>query len=51
MSKPSEILSRVEEHYQEASQYFPENQIVGIFLQGSKNYDLDIEGSDVEFYT
>lgn len=48
MSKQYEIMSRVEEHYQEALQYFSENQIVGIFLQGSQNYDLDIEGSDVD---
>lgn len=51
MNKQSEIMSGVEEHFQEALTYFPEDQIVGIFLQGSQNYDLDIEGSDVEFYT
>lgn len=51
MRKQYEIMSRVEEHYQEALQYFSENKIVGIFLQRSQNYDLDIEGSDVEFYT
>lgn len=42
------IMKRVQEHYDEALQYFPEEQIVGIFLQGSQNYDLDYEGSDVD---
>ena len=42
------IMKRVQEHYDEALQYFPEDQIVGIFLQGSQNYELDYEGSDVD---
>ena len=41
------IMKRVQEHYDEALQYFPEEQIVGVFLQGSQNYGLDYEGSDV----
>ena len=39
---------RVFEHYKEATEYFKDNQIVGIFLQGSQNYGLDIPGSDVD---
>lgn len=42
------IMKRVQEHYDEALQYFPEEQIVGVFLQGSQNYGLDYEGSDVD---
>ena len=42
------IMKRVKEHYDEALQYFPEEQIVGVFLQGSQNYELDYEGSDVD---
>lgn len=42
------IMRRVQEHYDEALQYFPEEQIVGVFLQGSQNYGLDYEGSDVD---
>lgn len=42
------IRSRVLEHYDEALQYFPEEQIVGVFLQGSQNYELDYEGSDID---
>ena len=42
------IMKRVREHYDEALQYFPEEQIVGVFLQGSQNYGLDYENSDVD---
>lgn len=42
------IMERLKEHYNEALQYFPEEQIVGIFLQGSQNYGLDYEGSDID---
>ena len=42
------IMKRVQEHYNEALQYFPEEQIVGVFLQGSQNYELDYAGSDVD---
>ena len=44
----SMIMKRVQEHYDEALQYFPEEQIVGVFLQGSQNYELDYAGSDVD---
>lgn len=43
-----DIMRRLQEHYDEAKQIFPEDQIVGIFLQGSQNYELDMEGSDVD---
>nr|DAW56044.1 MAG TPA: RNA repair pathway protein [Caudoviricetes sp.] len=42
------IMEKVGEHYQEALQSFPEDRIVGIFYQGSGNYGLDYEGSDVD---
>ena len=42
------IMKRVQEHYDEALKYFPEDQIVGVFLQGSQNYELDYEGSDID---
>lgn len=42
------IMERVQEHYDEALKYFKEEQIVGIFLQGSQNYTLDIPESDVD---
>lgn len=42
------IMKRLQEHYDEALEYFPADRIVGIFLQGSQNYSLDYEGSDID---
>ena len=39
---------RVKEHYEEALEKFQKNNIVGIFLQGSQNYGLEIPESDVD---
>lgn len=44
----SNTIKRVKEHYNEALEYFPEDKIIGIFLQGSQNYQLDTEFSDVD---
>lgn len=46
--RKAQIMKRLQEHYDEALEYFPENRIVGIFLQGSQNYGLDYEGSDID---
>ncbi len=48
MTREEKIMSRLREHYDESLQYFKEEQIVGCFLQGSQNYGLDYEGSDVD---
>lgn len=42
------IMDRVREHYNEALEHFPEDRIVGIVLQGSQNYLLDTEHSDID---
>lgn len=42
------ILSKLQGHYNEALNYFSEDRIVGIFLQGSQNYGLDVAGSDID---
>lgn len=42
------VQERVNEHLQEALLDFPESRVVGIFLQGSQNYGLEVEGSDVD---
>ena len=42
------IMAQVNRHYQEALKLFPEDRIVGVFLQGSQNYGLDYEGSDID---
>lgn len=43
-----DVMDRVTEHYEEALEYFSADQIVGCFLQGSQNYELDLPGSDVD---
>ena len=48
MHKDIQILQRVQDHYNESLNYFPEDQIVICALQGSQNYGLDYEGSDVD---
>lgn len=44
----SNIMKRVKEHYNESLEYFPEDRIVCLALQGSQNYQLDTEFSDVD---
>ena len=41
-------MDNVLEHYNEALEHFPKDRIVGIFLQGSQNYQLDLPTSDVD---
>ena len=48
MTRKEKIMSCLREHYEEALEYFDESRIVGIFLQGSQNYGLDYEGSDID---
>ena len=43
-----EIMSRLNDHYNEALEHFPEDQTIGIFLQGSQNYGLELPTSDVD---
>lgn len=42
------IMDRMREHYEDALKQYPEHRIIGIFYQGSGNYGLDYEGSDVD---
>lgn len=42
------VMERVHEHFEEAKGYFPYDNIVGIFLQGSQNYGLATPHSDVD---
>ena len=43
-----DILTRLKDHYNESLETFTDNQIVGLFLQGSQNYELDLPGSDID---
>lgn len=42
------INDRLREHYEEALTIFPQDKILGIFIQGSQNYGLDYSGSDID---
>lgn len=42
------IMQKMQEHYNDALKQYPDYRIVGIFYQGSGNYGLDYEGSDVD---
>lgn len=42
------IMLGVKDHWEESLQYFSMNNIVGIFLQGSQNYNLDTPNSDID---
>ena len=41
-------MEKVQQHYEVAKNFVPENQIVGVFLVGSQNYGLDTFNSDVD---
>ena len=42
------IMEQLWRHYHEATLRYPEDRIIGVFLQGSQNYGLDYEGSDID---
>ena len=48
MTREEKIMKGVADHLWEAREHFNSNRIVGIFLQGSQNYGLDYEGSDID---
>lgn len=48
MNKNIDVQQRVEEHFDFVCQHYPKEQILGVFLYGSQNYDLDCFNSDVD---
>ena len=42
------IMARLTEHYEESKTLIDESRIIGLFCQGSQNYGLDYEGSDID---
>lgn len=42
------VMNRMRDHYNESLEYFKEDEIVGLFLQGSQNYGLELPTSDVD---
>ena len=47
-SKNIDVQQRVEQHHKFVCEHYPESQILGVFLYGSQNYDLDTPFSDVD---
>lgn len=43
-----DTMTRVREHYEVAKTLVPEDRIVGVFLYGSQNYNMDGPNSDVD---
>jgi hypothetical protein len=45
----NDIMVKLQKHYNQVeSQICPSHNFVGVFLQGSQNYNLDYEGSDID---
>ena len=48
MDRNEFIMKKLKEHYKCMLELYPAERIVGIFLQGSQNYNMDDENSDVD---
>ena len=48
MTREEKIMKRMHEHYERGVELYGESRIVGLFLQGSQNYGLDYEHSDID---
>ena len=48
MTREEKIMKRMHEHYERGVELYGESRIVGLFLQGSQNYGLDYENSDID---
>lgn len=48
MTREERIMKRMQEHYDRGVELYGESRIIGLFLQGSQNYGLDYEGSDID---
>ena len=46
--KNKRIMERVAAHYEKATKYYGEDNVLGVFLYGSQNYNCDLETSDVD---
>ena len=47
MNRDEYIMNRLLEHYQQIKDKY---EVVGIFIQGSQNYNLDIYDEDYKLY-
>ena len=46
--RDKKIFLGLDEHWKDALKHFNKDNVVGLFLQGSQNYGLDYEGSDID---
>ena len=42
------IMEQIHRHYRQALKLYKEDQIIGVFCQGSQNYGLDVVNSDID---
>ena len=48
VAREAKIWGSLNAHYNDALKLYPNDRIVGVFLQGSQNYNLDDEYSDID---
>jgi hypothetical protein len=48
MTREERIMERVTAHYERATEHYGEDNVLGVFLYGSQNYNCDLETSDVD---
>jgi len=48
MERKERIMKRVAAHYNRAIQHYGVENVLGVFLYGSQNYECDLETSDVD---
>ena len=48
IGRNKKIKERIFAHYKRAIEHYGEDNVLGVFLYGSQNYDCDIEDSDVD---
>lgn len=48
MTREERIMSHVRKHYEYARDHYGENNVLGVFLYGSQNYNCDLEDSDID---
>lgn len=48
MNREERIMAHVWKHYEHAKEHYGEENILGVFLYGSQNYNCDLEDSDID---
>lgn len=48
MTRNERIMKHVQAHYEQACDHYGEDNVLGVFLYGSQNYNCDLENSDID---